>query len=68
MLLGMVEKKVSCRQKGEHSQRQRHLGESRVDMTLSHVKKGEGVETGEKEEPSVAAKREKDLRRWGGGE
>jgi hypothetical protein len=30
---GMVEKKVYCRLKGEHSQRQRHLEESRVDMT-----------------------------------
>ena len=29
----MVEKKVYCLYVGEHSQRQGHLGESRVDMT-----------------------------------
>jgi len=31
--LGMVEEKVCCREKGEHRQRQRHVGESRVTMT-----------------------------------
>lgn len=37
----MVEKKVDCRRVGEHSQRQGHVGESRVDRTLSHVRGGE---------------------------
>ena len=32
----MVER-VYYRYVGEHSQRQGHLGESRVDMTLSHI-------------------------------
>ena len=40
---GMVEKKVYCRLKGEHSQRQRHLTESRVDVTrLSWAMWGKG--------------------------
>ena len=39
----MVEEKVYYRHVGEHSQRQRHLGESRVDMTrLSCTMWGEG--------------------------
>ena len=36
----MVEEKVYYRYVGEHSQRQGHLGESRVVMTLSHVQRG----------------------------
>jgi len=35
LLLGMVEKKVYHRYEGEHSQSWRHLGESKVNMTLS---------------------------------
>ena len=39
--LDMEEEKVYCRPKGEHSQRQRHLGESRgkIDPELAHVKR-----------------------------
>ena len=38
LLLGVVEEKVLCRYVGEHSQRQEHLGESRVGMIrLSYV-------------------------------
>jgi hypothetical protein len=41
----MVEEKVYCSQEEEHSQRQGHLGKSRVDMTLSDVRRdGEGKE------------------------
>lgn len=36
----MVDEKVYCSKKGEHSKRQRHLEESRVDMPLSHVRRG----------------------------
>lgn len=32
----------------EHSQRQGHLEESRVDVTLSHVRRGRGREKGER--------------------
>lgn len=35
VLLHMVEGNIYCRQKREHNQRQRYLGESRVNMTLS---------------------------------
>lgn len=49
----MVEKNVYFRLKGEHSQRQRHVGESRMDMTMSHVgREGRG-------EPAAAARRSK---------
>lgn len=41
-LLGMVKEKAFYRYVGEHSQRQGHLKESRVDMTLSHVMTSEG--------------------------
>ena len=38
----MVEEKVYYRYVGEHSQRQTHLGESRVLLTINHVGRGEG--------------------------
>lgn len=38
-----MEDNVYHRYKGEHSQRQTHLGESRVVMTLNHVRRqGDG--------------------------
>ena len=42
----MVEEEAYCRFVGEHGQRQRHLGMSRVFMTLNHVERrgGEGRE------------------------
>lgn len=40
LLPGTVEEKVYCRQKGDHGQMQEHVGESRVDITLSHWRKG----------------------------
>lgn len=43
----MVEENVYCKQRGEPSQRQRHLGESRVHRTLSHVRRGGGHGRGE---------------------
>jgi hypothetical protein len=44
----------------KHSQRQGHLGDSRVDRTLSHVKRGErGRERGEFREPSEVARKPK---------
>ena len=52
----MVEEKVYYRYVGEHSQRQGHLGESRVNMTLSHVRRRVRREGGRGE------------RRRGGGE
>lgn len=52
----MVEEKVYCRYVREHSQRQRHQGEARVDMTrLSHVRRGERRE-GRGGEPSTVAR------------
>lgn len=48
-----MENKVPPRYVGKHSQRETHLGESRVDFTLSHwrkgVGKGEGREGNEKQ-------------------
>jgi hypothetical protein len=52
----MVGEKVYYRYVGEHSQRQTHLGESRVDMTLSHVGK---KRKGKRGEPGAAARRPK---------
>lgn len=40
----MVDENVYCRAKGECSRRQRHLGESRVDIPLSHVRRGDQVQ------------------------
>lgn len=43
-----MEEKVYCRYEEKHSQRQGHLGEPRVDMTLNHMRRGErGAEKGE---------------------
>lgn len=36
LLSDMVEEEVYCRYEGTHSQRWEHLGQSRVDVTLSH--------------------------------
>ena len=44
MLLLVTVEKVYYRHVGEYSQRQGHLGESRVDMTLSHVRRGAAEE------------------------
>ena len=52
----MVEEKVYYRYVGEHSQRQTHLGESRVVMTLNHVVRGGGEG---RAELSIAARRSK---------
>lgn len=38
----MVEEKFYCRLTEEKRKRQRHLGESRVDMTLGHVRSRDG--------------------------
>lgn len=47
LALDMVEKKVYYNHDvGEHGQRQNHLGESRVYMTLSLVRRQEGKERG----------------------
>ena len=48
----MVEEKVYYRYVGEYSQTQRHLEESRVDMTLSYVRRGQ-------REPRAAVRRPK---------
>ena len=53
----MVEGKFYCRYEGENSQRQTHLGESRVDMTLSHVRRG--GKKGKRGQPGAAARRPK---------
>jgi len=45
----MEEEKVYCRYVGEHSQRQRNLGESRVDMSLSLVGRRGGEGSWERE-------------------
>ena len=52
----MVEEEAYCRFVGEHGQRQRHLGMSRVFMTLNHV---------ERRGPTAAAKRPKVQKRSG---
>jgi hypothetical protein len=45
----MVEEEVCCRYVGEQSQRQRHLGESRVDMSrLNWAMWGDGEGKGER--------------------
>lgn len=49
----MLEEKVYCKYIRE--QRQEHLGEARVDMTLSHVRRGRGEGRGERQEPGAAA-------------
>lgn len=49
---------------GEHNQRQRHLGESRVAMVLSHMVKGEWQKRGKKADPSIAARRPKVHKEW----
>lgn len=36
----MVEEKVHCSYAEEHNQGQEHPGESRVDMTLNHLRRG----------------------------
>lgn len=41
-LLGTVEEKVYCRPVRKDSQRQRQLGESRVDVIQTHVARGGG--------------------------
>lgn len=43
----MVEEKFNYRHVGEPSQRQGYQGESRGDMILSHVRRGEGKKRGE---------------------
>lgn len=57
----MAEEKVYCRQKEEHGHRQRRLGESTVDMTLSHVR-GEW----ERGEPGTASSQESKRFKKGG--
>lgn len=63
LLLAMMEEKVCYRYVREHSQRQEHLGESRVeewmwpDWAVSHGEKEEGKGEGEKREPEAAARR-----------
>lgn len=56
----MVEEKVYYRYKGERSQRQRPLRESRVDMT-EPCEEGEG----ERCKPGAAARRVKVIKGWG---
>jgi hypothetical protein len=56
LTLGMVEK-VYFRHMGEHSQRQGHLGEPRVDMTQSN---GRGGGREGKGEPGAASRRPKE--------
>lgn len=56
----MVEEKVYYRYKGEHSQRQRPLGDSRVDMTEACE---EGA--GKRCKPGAAARRMKVHKRLG---
>ena len=46
----MVEEEAYCRFVGEHGQRQRHLGMSRVFMTLNHVERRGGEGRREEEE------------------
>lgn len=58
LLLGVVEEKVYYRHMGAHSQR--HLGESRVDMTLRHMKRWRGERRGGGEEIGTAARRHKE--------
>ena len=51
LLLGLVEEQVHCTYVGEQSQRQRHPGDSRVDVIhlLSHIRRaGRGIEKREK--------------------
>ena len=60
--LGVVKEKVYCRYVGEHSQRQRHLRDSRMDVTgLSCALCGEGGGKGrwERGEPDAATKKPK---------
>ena len=45
-----------CRYEGEHSQRQGHLEEARVDMTLGHVRGGKRVQERGEREPGAAVK------------
>lgn len=51
----MVEEKVYYRHMGEHSQRQKHVGESSVDMTRSHVRRRGEERRRERGESGVAA-------------
>ena len=61
MLLGMVEEKVYYRYVGEHSQRQKHLGEPRVDMTRLSLAMwgGERGRRSSKGKPGAAARTSK---------
>lgn len=60
LLLGIMEEKVYYRYKGEQRQRQRPLGESRVDMS-EPCEEGEG----ERCKPGAAARRTKVQKRVG---
>lgn len=57
----MIEEKVYYRYVGEYGQKQRHLGESRVGMALSHVREM-GSKRAERGELGTAARRSK--RKW----
>lgn len=56
-----MEEKVHCRQPGEYSQRQGHLRELRVDITMSHMRRWEEgkEEEGVEYDSGAAAKRAK---------
>jgi hypothetical protein len=55
--MDVLGQKVYYRHLGEHSQRREHLGESRVNVTLSHEKRQGGEGRVERGEPSAAARR-----------
>lgn len=58
--------KFIAEKKESISQRQSHLGESKVDMTMGHVRRGGRVnEREERGEPDAAAKRAKSKSRVG---
>jgi hypothetical protein len=61
------DEKVYCRWKGEHNQRQKHLGESKMNMTLSLAMWGEaGAREGRARKPEYQeAKRVKNKKRTG---
>lgn len=59
-------RKFIAEKKESISQRQSHLGESKVDMTMGHVRRGVRVkEREERGEPGAAAKRAKSKSRVG---